>query len=94
MKKLKLKLQNIEGAEMLSREQLKSVMGGSGGGGGGGAGYCAISTSCNLYVRDLGTTYEGKCYYQIGGKCFCGVEVNGRTYTTDPNTTSVCYKEW
>lgn len=35
MKKLKLSLQNIEGAEVLSREQLKKVMGGDDGGSGG-----------------------------------------------------------
>mgnify|MGYP007126786772 FL=1 len=35
MKKLKLRLQNIEGAEVLSREQLKKVMGGDFGGSGG-----------------------------------------------------------
>ncbi len=31
MKKLKLNLQNFEGAEVLTRMQLKNVMGGSGG---------------------------------------------------------------
>ena len=34
MKKLKLSLQNIEGVEVLTREQLKMVMGGDGGSGG------------------------------------------------------------
>lgn len=33
MKKLKLNFQNIEGALVLTREQLKTVMGGSGGSG-------------------------------------------------------------
>lgn len=32
MKKLKLNLSNLEGAEVLTREQLKKVMGGSGSG--------------------------------------------------------------
>ena len=38
MKKLKLSLQNIEGAEVLSREQLKKVMGGELPGSGSGPG--------------------------------------------------------
>ena len=76
----------------LSKDEMKKVLGGMTGSGDDGLGYCAISTSCRLYIRELGQTYSGKCYYQLFGKCFCGVEVDGRTYTTDPNTTSVCYK--
>lgn len=89
MKKLSGKI------ELLSKEELKKLIGGFGGSGEGGSGeggYCAISTSCSLYIRELGQTYSGSCYYQLFGKCFCGVEVNGHTYTTDPSTTSVCYK--
>ncbi len=43
MKKLKLHLQNFEGAEVLTRTQLKTVMGGSGGNGT----YCCDSSGKN-----------------------------------------------
>ena len=85
MKKLKLNLQSLN-AEVLTRSQLKQILGGDDG-----SAWCHITTSCRLYVRELGQTYDGNCYYQIFGKCFCGVEVGGQTYTTDPNTTSMCY---
>ena len=45
MKKLKLSLQNFEGAEVLTREQLKNVMGGSGWGGSGGG--CFFTSNCD-----------------------------------------------
>ncbi|MEO7315704.1 MAG: hypothetical protein ABIW47_10985 [Ginsengibacter sp.] len=94
MKKLKLDFQHLGNAEILTRSQLKNIMGGSGGSGddGDGAAFCHLGTSCQLYIRELQQTYTGKCYYQIFGKCFCGVEVGGQTYTTDPNTTSMCYR--
>ena len=38
MKKLKLNLVNLQGAQVLSREQLKKVMGGDDGSGGSGSG--------------------------------------------------------
>lgn len=43
MKKLKLKLQNFEEAEMLTREQLKTVIGGEGSGE---AKECSVSSKC------------------------------------------------
>ena len=50
MKKLKLSLQNIEGAEVLTREQLKKVMGGneegSGGSGSGSWPTCHTDMDC------------------------------------------------
>lgn len=46
MKKLKLSLQNIEGAELLAREQLKNVMGGSGWGGSWGG--CFYTSNCDM----------------------------------------------
>ena len=57
-------------------------------------GWCAIATHCDLYVRELGQTYTGDCYYQLGGKCYCLVTVNGQNYITDPGTTSTCYNPW
>jgi len=46
-----LRLANVEGAEMLSREQLKTVMGGSGSGGGTGSGNC--TSSCWRYPATI-----------------------------------------
>ncbi len=57
MKKLKLSLQNIEGAEVLTREQLKKVTGGSDG-----SGDCA-TWNCECF--DMPGTWSG--YYCDGG---------------------------
>ncbi|MGJ7033830.1 hypothetical protein GGU45_004348 [Niabella hirudinis] len=45
MKKLKLNFQNIEGAQVLTRDQLKNVLGGSGWGGSGGG--CFFTSNCD-----------------------------------------------
>lgn len=66
MKKLKLNLQNIEGAEVLSREQLKKVTGGNLAGSGGTAG-CATATSC-YYDDDI--TKRGVCV-TLNDHCVC-----------------------
>ncbi len=50
MKKLKLNLQNFEGAEVLTRMQLKNVMGGSGGESGSGPNCtdkCSSDSDCS-----------------------------------------------
>jgi hypothetical protein len=44
MKKLKLDFQHLGNAEVLTRSQLKQIMGGDGGSGGGGGGMCWITT--------------------------------------------------
>ena len=93
MKKLKLDLQHLKSAEVLTRSQLKNVLGGDPPvTGGGGIEFCHISTSCDLYVRQLEQTYTGSCFYQIFGKCYCSVVVNGQTYSSDPDQQSVCYR--
>jgi len=58
MKKLKLKLQNFEGTEMLTREQLKTVMGGSGDGDS--EKYYA-TVSCNEHVGTWSYTSMPTC---------------------------------
>jgi hypothetical protein len=47
MKKLKLNLQQFEGAEVLTRSQLKKVLGGGGGDGTGSGGNCQALVSGN-----------------------------------------------
>jgi hypothetical protein len=56
MSKLKLRLQNIEGAEILSREQLRDVLGGGGGGepGSGNGGGCGIQVNGVWHPSGLG----------------------------------------
>ena len=68
MKKLKLSLQNIEGVEVLTRAQLKMVMGGDGGSG---AGECTNDRDCGTQTKtcpDTGITQtsEGRCYAHSG----------------------------
>ena len=80
MKKLKLNLQQMKDVEMLSREQLKRILGGDNfGSGSGGSG----STNCSH--KQCGGNWEGgasghwvfgSCEYQSGignlpGGCFC-----------------------
>lgn len=97
MKKLKLKALGLGAKEILSREQLKNVLGGSGTTGttgtgsgttGSGDGHCRTG-SCTLYVATLGITVQGTCTdYHTGGSIRCAC-VNGN-YSTDPGSWSVC----
>jgi hypothetical protein len=57
MSKLKLHLQNIEGAEILTREQLKNVLGGGGDEPGSGNGAAA----------------PGTCAWHMGTTAICGI---------------------
>ncbi len=62
MKKLKLNLQQFEGAEVLTRSQLKQIMGGDGGSGG---------ELC------LGCTTDSDCSAVLKGKCQSYPSCNG-----------------
>ena len=72
MKKLKLNLQQFEGAEVLTRSQLKKVLGGGEGG---------SSITCNCNSKDdckdskSPTCYNGEAYKctNTDGKTFAGV---------------------
>ncbi|MBS0030356.1 hypothetical protein ACTJJ0_26005 [Chitinophaga sp. 22321] len=87
MKKLKLKALHLGATEVLSREQLKNVLGGTGSAGSG-DGHCKTG-KCKLYVSDLGITVDGDCTdFHEGGTIRCSC-VNG-DYQTDPNTWSAC----
>lgn len=62
MKKLKLRLQDIEGAEVLTREQLKRVLGGNGSGSGSGAGPvydCVYDNDCMIDHNVWQCVYDG-----------------------------------
>lgn len=57
MKKLKLSLQNIEGAEVLSREQLKKVVGGDGGS----STPCKSNSDCEKGERCFNVDGKNQC---------------------------------
>ena len=89
MKKLKLMALKLGAKELLTREQLKNVLGGDGSSLGDGDGPCRVSLGCNLYNRADGITYPGNCYYQIGGNCFClAHDKFGQTIISDPSVYS------
>lgn len=94
MKKLKLQAFELGAREILSRDQLKNVLGGDDGSGSGSGstiesdGHCRTG-GCLLYIRDLGITVNGQCTdYHSGGSIRCAC-VNGQ-YSTDPDTWSYC----
>ena len=71
MKKLKLNLLNLEGAAVLTRQQLKMVMGGMmDSGGSGDSKECENDSDCGTLTRTCpdGTvqTAEGRCYAHAG----------------------------
>lgn len=59
MKKLKLELQQFEGAEVLTRSQLKKILGGGGGEGGSGGGQCIITHKGPEGTTVTTLTYSG-----------------------------------
>ncbi|SDD54219.1 hypothetical protein SAMN04487894_11063 [Niabella drilacis] len=85
MKKLKLRLTESGTLEILTREQLKKILGGNGSGGSGGSGRdCPCGASCSHTVTVLGhtETFVGTCKSEMidpdgnsvpGGPCFCSV---------------------
>lgn len=96
MKKLKLSELNLSNTEVLTREQLKKILGGVSASGGSGD-YCGISTSCSLYITQLGITVTGNCAWSMGigggdSQCYCLATYEGQNYRTDPNEYSVCWK--
>ena len=62
MKKLKLNLQQFEGAEVLTRSQLKQILGGDGGSGAG-----CDNVACAKKSSDT----LGLCACSEGGQCLC-----------------------
>ncbi|WP_407499932.1 hypothetical protein [Elizabethkingia anophelis] len=64
MKKLKLKHLDLDMVEMLTKEQLKDVLGGDDDDGSGGGGFPCSTGSCQLVVKQSDgsyITYEGSC---------------------------------
>ncbi|WP_157962631.1 hypothetical protein [Chitinophaga deserti] len=86
MKKLKLTTLSLGATEVLTRTQLKNVLGGTGSGHN--DGHCKVG-KCMLHIRDLGIDVEGDCTdFHEGGSVRCSC-VNG-THQTDPGTWSSC----
>ncbi len=71
MKKLKLNLPRLEGAEVLTREQLKKVLGGDGSGGTDCGGSGCPSAHCEVIVAG-GHGANGQCMTTAYG-CECVV---------------------
>lgn len=68
MKKLKLKLQNFEGSEILTREQLKAMTGGRGSGG-----YCQVDG----YTCWQEGSHTYTCF-ETSSACCCGHDMGNR----------------
>jgi len=95
MKKLKLKALELGASELLTREQLKSVLGGDGSGGGsGGGGFGCSDNGCLLYVAqdNINQWLSGTCgvSYSGGIICVCTVRNGSKTYQTN-NGGTTCY---
>lgn len=76
MKKLKFKALELGAQELLTREQLKQVMGGNDGSGGSGAGSCTYtkncssgSVSCTSATGDCSWIYDPTNTFTIGVRC-------------------------
>ena len=87
MKKMKLQMLGLSVNDLLSREQMKKVMGGSGDG----SGDTGCKTNpCSVYVAGpngtKGTTYYGHCGY--GGIDGCECQTSYGDYR--PSGTSHC----
>jgi hypothetical protein len=68
MKKIRLNVANLEATDVLSREQLKSIFGGSGSGSGSSDGY----TTCGEHGKPFcGNTAGKKCKKSSGGDGTC-----------------------
>lgn len=79
MKKLKLKALELGATELLTREQLKNVIGGSGSGsgaGGSGMSVCGVGPACRMISCTVkcpnGGTAQGECGPLGHNKCACG----------------------
>lgn len=95
MKKLKLKSLPFAAEEVLSREQLKLVLGGDGSSGSDGSAYgCREGTSCRLVLigSDGSSTYrDGTCDYSYAShKCYCDVGLGAHYEVTSNGGVSRC----
>lgn len=94
MKKLRLRALDLGAKEVLSREQLKLILGGDGSSGIGGSGSgCLNPTECNGFT----TCINGVCTDPLGGGSGSGGSGGGGTTcglwhcTVGQDTTIVCY---
>lgn len=86
MKKLKFSKLNLDDAHILSREELKHILGGDGYGGG--YGFCTINRPCSLYIGP-GDTRQGVCNMFGGGSgvYMCGCETDYGVYEPTSGTS-------
>lgn len=90
MKKLELKAMNLDVLEILSREQLKHVIGadgsgeGSGSGGSGGVKTCSNDRFCTMYQPR-----DGGCKTMENGQCRCVKYSNGSASESVPDSNCI-----
>lgn len=83
MKTLKLKAMNLDVIEILTREQLRHVIGGDGYGGSGGSGErCSNDRLCSMY-----SGWDGGCKTMATGQCRCVKYSNGSASESVPDSS-------
>jgi len=78
MKKLRLNLQEFESSEILSRDELRSIFGGSGSGLPGDSCFVSCGTYPNMGASCIGQ--NGNCGYVMVGGVVTSISCNGITY--------------
>jgi hypothetical protein len=83
MKKLKLNALQLGATEVLTRAQLKNVLGGDGSGDEGGP---CLTTACSLTVQNSDGTYS-----TFSGNCATSVIITSGPTEIPPTTSTKCY---
>ena len=94
MKKLKLNLSHLKGGEMLSREQMKNLMGGDSGSSGQANPAPCTDSKCTMSIQGSDgswVTRSGNCAFSsiIQNTCYCDVGL-GVTPVTSNSGVSRC----
>ena len=89
MKKIKLQMLGLSVNDLLSREQMKKVVGGSGGGSGGSGIPVCSGNACTLYVQNKDgsyTPYNGTCQatgWWPAQSCYCSTQLGNVPVTSN-----------
>ena len=83
MKKLKLNVAELGATEILTREELKKVLGGTGSGSGSGIGY----------VSGCGKLGQAHCGDTAGNSCKTHSGASGKCKSPQATTTCVCVED-